>query len=773
VLLCPGEDLPTPSVAGAGLALAMTGPARPEQSAREDALAPLRARLARAEEAAAAVPRLLRLVEAQREERRGTLQELTHTRDDLQQARREEQEALQRIGQLQGELAAARADAAAARRETAQTHALYSEAFSSRSWRWTAPLRGEPPRRGERRRRRALTTATPEPLRALPVGNPEKTCPRVAVVAHLFYPDLWDDLRLQLTNLQLPFDLHVTLTAGHSDDLRDVIAEQFPSANVVVLPNRGRDIAPFAHLLRAGALDGYDALLKLHGKRSHHREDGDAWRSALWHGLLPDPEGAERFARVVARHPDIGALVPHGTLRGPDSLGANRKRVRDLLARVAIEADLDELTFPAGSMYWLDGSTAELLKALDLDPVLDFEDEQAQVDGTTAHAFERVLGVLLARRGQAVLATEEARSVEPVPDWSRGRRPRVLAFYLPQYHRDPLNDTFWGEGFTDWKKVAAARPWHRLQRFPRHPAGELGQYDLSDPAVLPRQAELARSQGVDGFLIYHYWFSGQRALSTPVESLLADPSADVPFALVWANENWTRTWDGLDDEVLLSQDYRQGWEERLLGSLLPALRDQRYVTLDGRPLLVIFKPALIPDVAESVEILRRLAREHGLGELHIAGVLHDRHAEPAPSQGRALDSWMEFPPLSGPTPQERSAESDPARGRAYSYRQLVDEPQVPRVLDGRPVHPGVMPSWDNTPRRTTGASAFPDANPADFRRWLLSVRKRLAATSAPCELVVTVNAWNEWAETAHLEPDDRHGSAPLEAIRSVFGPVIT
>ena len=499
--------------------------------------------------------------------------------------------------------------------------------------------------------------------------------------------------------------------------------------------------------------------------------DGDDWRSALWHGLLPDPTGAERFARVVARHPDVGALVPHGTVYGPESLGANEPRIRELLARIGLEPDLTTLSFPAGSMYWLDGSTVELLKSLRLDPVLDFEEEQAQVDGTTAHAFERVLGVLLARRGQVVLATEEARGTDPVPDWSRGSRPRVLAFYLPQYHRDALNDRFWGDGFTDWRKVSSARPWHRLQQFPRHPIGDLGQYDLSDATVLVRQAELARSHGVDGFLIYHYWFSGERALAAPMDALLSEPSAQVPFALVWANENWTRSWDGLDDEVLLRQDYAAGWESELFSSLLPALKDPRYLRLDDKPLLVLFKPALIPDLAGSVETLRQLARDEGVGQLHIAGVLHDRHAPMTAGSGRALDSWMEFPPLSGPTPSERTTESDPARGKAYGYRELVDQPQTARLVDDRPVHPGVMPSWDNTPRRATGAFAFPDANPADFRRWLLAARKRIAATSAACELVVTVNAWNEWAETAHLEPDDRHGSAPLEAVRSVFGPV--
>ena len=230
----------------------------------------LQARLAKAEEAAAALPRLLRVAEKQREERQRTSQELAKLRGEVQQARRDEQDALQRIGRLQGELASAKAEAAAARKESSQTHALYAQAFASRSWRWTAPLRGEMPRPGKHRRKE-LTAGTKPPPRALSAGDPDLVAPRIAVVAHLFYADLWDGLLEQLTNLQLPYDLHLSLTAGHSDGLLAAVLARVPTANVVVLPNRGRDVAPFAHLLSSGALDGYDAILKLHGKRSRHR----------------------------------------------------------------------------------------------------------------------------------------------------------------------------------------------------------------------------------------------------------------------------------------------------------------------------------------------------------------------------------------------------------------------------------------------------------------------------------------------------------------------
>jgi lipopolysaccharide biosynthesis protein len=687
-------------------------------------------------------------------------QQLAQTDNDLQQSRQSDAVARQR---LEREVTDAIRDASVARAALHAAHALYGQAFSSRSWRWTKPLRRE-----GRAPISELSVASPQPARDEALGDP-----RIAVVVHMFYPELWAPLVDQLGNLQQPFDLFVSLTEGHSDHFASVIAQTHPDARVRVCPNRGRDIGPFVDLLRSGALDHYDAILKLHSKQSHHRVDGADWRAALWHGLLPDPASARRFADIVTHHPDVGAIVPAGNLHATESIGSNAPQIGRLLARVGLAFRPDELRFPAGSMYWLDASIVELLKAIFPHGSEEFETERGQVDGTVAHAFERVLGVLLTRRGQQIIASEDAPHIPTAPDWMRAKRPRVLAFYLPQYHRTKENDEWWGDDFTDWTNAAAATDWHPDQRFPRSPVEPLGRYDLAAGDVPAAQFDLARKYGVDGFLVYHYWFSGRRLLQEPMDRVLAHPEWTFPYALVWANENWTRTWDGLADDVLIAQQYEPGWVDGLFASLLPHLRDPRYLRVGARPLVGIFKPTDVPDVGTAIGTLRSLAEQHDVGPLHIAGILHDRHVAGAGETSTGdVDSWIEFPPLSGPKPQELLtvlAADGSQRGVSYDYGDLVNQQHFAPSYDQHVVHPGAMPSWDNTPRRKTGASSFGDANPADFRRWLISIRKGLAGQSSPHEILVCINAWNEWAETAYLEPDDRVGLANLEAVRSAFG----
>ncbi len=220
--------------------------------------------------------------------------------------------------------------------------------------------------------------------------------------------------------------------------------------------------------------------------------------------------------------------------------------------------------------------------------------------------------------------------------------PRVLAFYLPQFHPIPENDEWWGAGFTEWRNVVRARPLFRGHHQPHLP-GELGFYDLRVPEVRQAQADLARAFGVDGFVYYHYWFGGRRLLERPFQEVLERGEPDLPFALCWANENWTRAWDGGGDQVLVRQHHGEEEDLRHLRALAPALADSRYVRIDGRPLLLVYRATLLPDPKRTTDTWRAEAARLGLGELHLARV-ESFAPERGDPRSLGFDSAVEFQP---------------------------------------------------------------------------------------------------------------------------------
>jgi hypothetical protein len=351
----------------------------------------------------------------------------------------------------------------------------------------------------------------------------------------------------------------------------------------------------------------------------------------------------------------------------------------------------------------------------------------------------------------------------------------VAAFYLPQFHPIPENDAWWGRGFTEWRNVAAARPLYRGHHQPRLPA-DVGFYDLRVPEVRALQAELARAHGISAFCYYHYWFGGRRLLDRPFDEVLASGQPDLPFFLCWANENWTRVWDGASREVLMAQDYSDADDEAHLAWLAEAFRDPRYLRVDGRPVFLDYRASQPPDPRPTVATWRREARRLGVGELYLCRVESFGTEREVPPGEWGFDAGVGFVPEFGTLgrPLRRTLPWRVLRkagltSMAYRDHSVFDYDDVVAQMLRRdpppwPRLPCVTVSWDNTARRRTNGVVYRDPAPERYEEWLRTEAQRLRARDDVPHLLF-VNAWNEWAEGSHLEPDQRHGLAYLEATR--------
>ncbi len=357
--------------------------------------------------------------------------------------------------------------------------------------------------------------------------------------------------------------------------------------------------------------------------------------------------------------------------------------------------------------------------------------------------------------------------------WREGTLPSPLpatlvAFYLPQFHTFAENDAWWGKGFTEWRNVTRALPQFEGHVQPRLPA-DLGFYDLRNPQVMRDQARLATEYGIGAFCFYYYWFSGRTLMEDPLRHWLDDDSIDLPFCLCWANENWARRWDGRDDDILIGQQHSAEDDLAFIAHIAPYLRDRRALKVDGRPMLLVYRPHLLPDARATADRWRRWCRENGVGEVHLAYVQGFERPDP---RDIGFDAAVEFPPNMS-NPSSLSAQqwllNPDFNGDVRDWRELAAEIGA-RPLPDYPLYPGVNPGWDNEARRSGRGRVYLHASPRGYRDWLrTTVHQRLSAVPAK-QRMVFINAWNEWAEGAVLEPDARLGHAWLQATRDALSP---
>ena len=342
---------------------------------------------------------------------------------------------------------------------------------------------------------------------------------------------------------------------------------------------------------------------------------------------------------------------------------------------------------------------------------------------------------------------------------------RLIAFYLPQFHPIPENDEWWGKGFTEWTNVRPAKPQFLGHYQPHVPHADIGHYDLRNRSVQLKQIGLAKTYGIEGFCFYYYRFGGKRLLEAPIENYLADPQLDHPFCLCWANENWSRRWDGLESEILIGQNHSADDDLACIADLARFMRDARYIRINGKPLLLVYRPKLLPSARETAARWRQWCRNNGIGEIYLAYTQSFVKVDPAEF---GFDAAIEFPPNNSNPPDltgyVKTLETE-YRGKVYDWDLFVNNSEN-YTDSGYTIFRSVCPGWDNTARRGSCGTAFVNNSPAKYERWLdNAVKETVRAHPNFDERLIFVNAWNEWAEGAHLEPDRATGYSYLEATR--------
>lgn len=351
---------------------------------------------------------------------------------------------------------------------------------------------------------------------------------------------------------------------------------------------------------------------------------------------------------------------------------------------------------------------------------------------------------------------------------------RIIAIHLPQFYPFKENDEWWGKGFTEWRNVAAAKPRFKGHYQPHIPS-DIGFYDLRLHESRMEQEKLAKEYGIYGFCYYHYWFSGKLIMEKPVEAKLAEPEEDFPFMLCWANVSWARNWEGGNNVILMEQKYSHEDDIAHFNYLLPFFKDPRYIRVNGKPVFAIHSTDIIPDIEERIKFWKQMAKENGFD-------LYFCRFEPNEKVGKqymtpSMDAAVEFQPFNMADYRRkhlnmkmvlRKILGGKEVSNIYSYKKYVNYQCTRNYKTDYKEYPSLFPNWDNASRRVNRPfMAFHKSTPALFEKWLSHVYTHFIPYSEE-ENLIFINAWNEWAEGCHLEPDLKYGRSYLEVIKKVI-----
>ncbi|MDD1984024.1 glycoside hydrolase family 99-like domain-containing protein [Pseudomonas asiatica] len=553
--------------------------------------------------------------------------------------------------------------------------------------------------------------------------------------------------------LRVPFEFIVLAKRELAESL---IATALPAncgaQHFIYYPNKTTRTGAFVRVLNTGIFNKYSDLLWINKGNK----------------IDLDPAIIEKFASNDLG--DVGVLAETLIESGQVKSEFKDRHLGSWLARIHRVNKNTKISVPQGS-FCVKTLVLNQVLAMNLKPA-KFDSMSESAEHSAFQTLAAAIGIT-AHEGLFTAADSKWQPTMPTVTSRNGvkRTVKSIAFYLPQFHPIPENDAWWGKGFTEWTNVVRAKPLFRSHYQPKLPA-DLGFYDLRAQSVQEAQADLATQYGIHGFCYYYYWFNGQKLLNQPIENMLRSGKPDFPFCVCWANENWSRNWDGQNKHVLMEQHYSAESNLALIHEFIKMMKDPRYIRHNGKPVLLVYRIKIIPNWLETSKIWREECRKAGVGEIHLCSIRFGLEPLEGMPEQHGLDSYVLFPPQDMRFVDAKSKVHDlnpNFGGTMYSYDEVVDA-DIARFKPGYewPVHRGAMLGWDNTARRLTSSRVFVGCTPMRYRSWVKQILEQEDKYNPNHESLLFINAWNEWAEGTTLEPDQQYGRAYLEATKSAL-----
>jgi len=628
--------------------------------------------------------------------------------------------------------------------------------------------------------------------------------PKAAVFIHAFHLDVLPQLNPYLENIPFAYDLYINFSRdvkGGLQNSRDIskiinLYQNLKGNNFYYTISQNKGMDPGGFTVSANHANNlkkrYDYICKIHTKKGIHNNNpfevtGDQWRKDLLDTLLGTPERVQEIIDIFKSKNEVGMISCADYMC--QDMSSNLKNYKKLCKRYRINPKASypqSKSFAAGTMFWVRGDILNFFKKHTCD-LNNFENLQGipPSDGTMAHAFERFFSAIVRNMKYTLffLPTKKIRT----------SKPKVISFYFPQYHQSDLNDILWGKGFTDWSNLKKAQPKFKNQKF-LTPHPELGYYDLMNKKTRAHQARLAKEAGVYGFCYHHYWFNGRRALYKPLEKMLEDGEPDLPFCLNWANEPWTKNWDGLEDEVLVPQSYGtvREWDAHFK-YLCNFFHHKNYIKINNKPVFLIYRATHIKPFPEMRAWWDTRAKEQGWNGIHIiqcmgnfdnrifSGVDGVCEFQPNFSNNQGTQgtlshkkgTYLVFDKEHNYEIITKAKGKQKTQVRPFSSTKVIrDWSYAEKVRKANiSYYNGFFPGWDNTPRRSKSeAIIFSNTSREVYKLYLMKqlYNTLLEDNSDESENFLFMNSWNEWGEGCVMEPSAQLENQTLEDTKEVL-----